>query len=739
MSDLNISYVKRVAEALQLKQENVFQVAKLLHEQATVPFIARYRKELTGELDEVAIRAIRDTYQYISELEERKLAVIQLVEEDGKLTEDWKLAVLAATTKQIVEDLYAPFKKKRQTRASKAIAKGLEPLTDKLLQSEAYASWLDSFLQQSEDVATQEDALQGAADILAERMANDVEIKERLRKLCFQESEIICVVKPEFAETTTKFSQYYDYTSSVANIAAHQFLAMRRGEEQKILRLSFAFPKEKLVLAIEEKWQPIKEQAWLMQTIEDSLRRLLLPSLELDLRTFLKERADEESIRVFSRNLHDILMGPMAGTVTVLALDPGIRTGTKWAVVANNSRLQKYGTFYPIAKSSDMAKQAAKTLQDIIQNYNIEMICIGNGTASREVTQFVKDNLTDKLPIVSVNEAGASVYSASTIAREEFPELDLVYRGAISIARRFQDPLAELVKIDPKSIGVGQYQHDVNQVKLKTSLDDVIESCVNQVGVNVNTASYALLAYVSGLNTSVARNIVKHREENGLFQSRQDLLSVQRLGAKSFEQAAGFLKVPESQNPLDNSAVHPENYQFVTNLANRMSLNLQELVGNEKAVKDLIIQEEDVANVGKVTLQDIIHELAKPGRDPRKAFEAMAWQDDVQTITDLTKGMKLEGIITNMTKFGVFVDIGVHQDGLVHISEITNKFISDPADVCSLGDKVTVTVLDVQVEQKRISLSMKSDSSSAKAKRSPKKQQKVSWQDLQNKFNNTIR
>ena len=705
--------IKIIAEELTLNQQRVEVVIQMFAEGNTVPFIARYRKERTGTLDEVQLRAIRDRHDYLTELEERQQTILKTIEEQGKLTDQLQQNILSTTSKQLLEDLYLPYKKRRKTRATIARELGLEPLAELIRNQEDIQAWLAQYLKQDEVEIDESKALQGAEDIVAEWIAEEATIKEKIRNLSWSQGNIKTEARSEFAQKKTKFELYYNYTEPLKSIPAHRYLAIRRGEEEGILKLKIELPKEAIIdLLTKELVSPAKGFATnLHSAIHESYQRLLSTSIEVELRMRLKVAADEDSINIFSQNIRELLLAPLGGARMVLGIDPGFRTGSKWVVIDQTGKFLDKGVIYPVAASAQKMAEAEAIIARILTKYHFDVICIGNGTASREVMQFIRVLLkklkkTDIQPIF-VNESGASIYSASDLAREEFPDLDLTFRGAISIARRFQDPLAELVKIDPKSIGVGQYQHDVNQTKLKRSLDDVVESCVNFVGVNLNTASPSLLSYVSGLNSTLAKNIVSFRNSNGEFKERKELLKVPRFGPKCFEQAAGFMRIIDGDNPLDCSAVHPENYTVVKKMATDLELSLKELVGNGKALDSLNLKNYLTGQTGYETLKDIIAELKKPGRDPRKGFVAARLDDNIQNIDDLSAGMELEGTVTNLTKFGAFVDLGVHQDGLVHLSEMSNRFIKDPSEVCSVGQVIKVTVLSVDVERKRISLSMK--------------------------------
>ncbi|MBT3225018.1 MAG: RNA-binding transcriptional accessory protein [Deltaproteobacteria bacterium] len=726
---MNITQTIAIETALSEKQ--ITNVINMLNDGNTIPFMARYRKENTDNLDEVQLRLIRDRFEYISELEHRKEVVLKSIDEQGKLTDELAQAIHQVTTKQVLEDLYLPFKPKKRTRATIGREMGLEPLAELMKNQENSDSWLTAYLAEKGEEIEEVEAKQRARDILAEWISEDAEIRDRIREISRGEGIIKTEVQKEFAEEKTKFEMYYDYNEPVRLIPAHRYLAVRRGEEESVLKLRFELPIESNLAVINKKWIDLqkKEDEDLRLAIIDGYQRLIVPSLEVELRLELKSKADEESIKVFGENLRNLLLAPLGGTRMILGLDPGFKSGTKVVVVDDTGKYLGKTVIYPTF-SEKKVLEAEKLLDNLLKKYPCEFICIGNGTASREVMQFTRNYLkktakTEIQPVI-VNESGASVYSASEAAREEFPDLDVSFRGSISIARRFQDPLAELVKIDPKSIGVGQYQHDVDQKRLKKSLDEVVESCVNFVGVNLNTASASLLSYVSGLNNTLAKNVVAYRNENGAFKKRKELIKVPRFGPKSFEQSAGFLRIKDGADPLDQSAVHPENYKTVKQMAADCALSVTELISNNNALDNLDISRYKTETVGNLTLRDIIAELKKPGRDPRTSYVGAQLNEDVQTIKNLEVGMSLEGTVTNMTKFGAFVDLGVHHDGLVHISEMSNRFIKDPGEICGVGDIVKVTVLSVDLNRNRIALSMKTKPSASsgrkkKAKPVPKK------------------
>ncbi len=718
-----------------------FQVANtlaLFGEGATVPFIARYRKERTGELDEVQVRLIEERLGYFSELEERRSTVLKSIEEQGKLSVELKARIEATQQKTELEDLYLPYKPKRRTKATIARERGLEPLAELIAAQqlrdgnpEAVAA---PFVDPAKEVHDAAAALQGAGHILAEGLNENADLRAVVRRLTSDQGLFTSKVAPAQAQAVTKFEMYYEYQEPLRDIPSHRMLAMRRGEKEEVLRLGILAPEEEILKRIrqhlvrgESIFRPLLEEV-----VQDAYKRLIAPSIEVELRLEAKNRADEAAIKVFADNLRNLLLAPPAGNKRVLGVDPGLRTGSKLAAVDGTGRFLAHATIYPHTGAAKVAP-AREQLLKLVKEHQIEMIAIGNGTASREMDLFVKQTLQEaglSLPAVIVNEAGASVYSASDIARDEFPELDLTVRGAISIARRLQDPLAELVKIDAKSIGVGQYQHDVNQTALKKALDATVESCVNFVGVDLNTASYALLSYVSGIGESVARAIVSCRDENGPFASRKALMKVPRFGAKAFEQAAGFLRIRGGDNALDNTAVHPENYKLVEKMAADLDVSVAQLGTDPDLVGRISLQRYISDDVGLPTLRDIIEELKKPGRDPREQFQAVAFRDDVQQISDLNEGMVLQGTVTNVAAFGAFVDIGVHQDGLVHISHLANRFVKDPNEVVKVGQIVKVKVLGVDIPRKRIALSIKEAEPGGEAPRkAPAKKPKAAAND----------
>ena len=706
-------WVEQISKEFSLQIKHVKAVADLLNEGSTIPFISRYRKEMTGSMDEVAIANIRDRIEQLRELDKRKESVISSIEKQGKLTPELLGLIVNAETLAEVEDIYLPFKPKRKTRASAAREKGLESLALKLLEQEKFSieEFAQTFVDSEKGVASIDEALAGARDIIAEIISENQDTRKRVRELFWRDGVIESRVLKGKENEGQKFKDYFEWTEAVSKTPSHRLLAMRRGEKEGILALDIYPPEELAIQSIEHQYLKSANAAaeQIKLAITDSYKRLLRPSLETEIRMETKMKADEEAIKVFAANLKELLLAAPLGQKTVLALDPGFRTGCKLVCLNRQGKLLYHDTIFPNDPQREVAK-SAELVRSLCEKYEVEAIAIGNGTASRETEHFVKHiGLPNKIAVVMVNESGASVYSASDVAREEFPDKDVTVRGAVSIGRRLMDPLAELVKIDPKSIGVGQYQHDVEQTRLKQGLDDVVMSCVNSVGVEVNTASKELLSYVSGLTPSLARNIVEYRNENGPFKNRESLLKVPRLGEKVFEQAAGFLRINDGNNPLDASAVHPESYSIVEQMAADLGCGVKDLMSSLELRKQLDLNKYVTDKIGMPTLTDILSELEKPGRDPREKFELFSFTEGVNTINDLKIGMKLPGIVTNVTNFGAFVDIGVHQDGLVHISHLSDKFVKDPKEVVTVQQKVDVTVVEVDVARKRIGLSMKSD------------------------------
>ena len=712
------AFLDDLAQELRLSPRQVAAVARLLAEGCTVPFIARYRKEAHGNLDEVQIGAIQEGLARRQELEARREAILAAILQQGKLTDALKAQLLACKTRAALEDLYLPYRAKRRTRAMVARERGLEPLAARILaqppegdpRAEAQA-----FADPAKELPSADLALKGARDIVAEQIAEDAEVRGFARAYLAAHG----VVRSEAADPDnaqpTKFEQYYAFEEPAAEIPSHRFLAIRRGEAEGVLRATIAVDSGPAVQKALERFGHDPRSPWageLRKAAEEAYRRLVAPSVELDVAVELKQRSDAAAVAVFAENLRHLLLQPPLGERPVLGVDPGFRTGCKCVALDATGRFLGNTTLYP-SQGRQREIEAAVELLKLVARHKPQAVAVGNGTAGRETEQFVRRVLREsgngEILVVPVNEAGASVYSASETAREEFPDLDLTVRGAISIGRRLQDPLSELVKIDPKAIGVGQYQHDVSQTLLAAQLDAVVVSCVNSVGVELNTASAPLLTRVSGIGPSLARRIVAYRDEHGAFRSRAELLDVPGLGAKTFEQCAGFLRIRESENPLDRSAVHPERYALVRQMAGDLGLSVGELVGNASAVAKIPLQRYQSESVGLPTLHDIQEELRKPGRDPRAAFEPPAFRDDVCSLEDVQPGMTLEGVVTNVTAFGAFVDIGVHQDGLVHVSELSDRYVRDPAEVVKAGDRLTVRVLEVDLARRRISLSARKE------------------------------
>ncbi len=712
MGQVNQTHVIKIASELSLRPHQVTAAAQLLEEGATIPFVARYRKEATGSLDEVALTSIRDRLGQLKELDDRRQAIIKSLEERGQLTQELSDKIMAAETMAVLEDIYLPYRPKRRTRATIAREKGLEPLAELILAQDPATNpetEAEAFVDEGKGVESVEAALAGAADIIAEKISEDQTARARIRDLFFKEGSFRSKVVSGKEAEGCKYEDYFDWQEPVAKAPSHRILAMRRGDREEFLRLQVAAPEEQATRILEGLFIKGRSpcSSLVKEAVADGYKRLLAPSMETEILAATKQRADEEAVRVFAENLRELLLASPLGQKNVLAIDPGFRTGCKVVCLDRQGGLIHSDVIYPFQSAKSVASEALKVTV-MCQKFAIEAIAIGNGTASRETETFIRSvKLPASIPIVMVNESGASIYSASKVAREEFPDQDVTVRGAVSIGRRLMDPLAELVKIDPKSIGVGQYQHDVDQSLIKQSLDDVVVSCVNSVGVEVNTASKQLLTYVSGLGPQLAQNIIDYRGENGPFKSRQEMKQVPRLGAKAFEQAAGFLRIRDAANPLDASAVHPESYHIVDAMASNVGGSVTDLMKNEPLRKKIRLQDYVTEAVGLPTLNDIMQELAKPGRDPRKQFEVFSFAEGVTKMEDLQAGMKLPGVVTNVTAFGAFVDIGVHQDGLVHISQLANRFVKDPSEVVKVHQKVMVTVLEVDLAKKRISLSMK--------------------------------
>ena len=754
---MNERHITRIARELNINDNQVFATAKLLSEEATVPFISRYRKEMTGSLDEIQITAIRDRLEQLEELDKRREAILKSLQERELLTEELKEKIDSAESLTELEDIYLPYRPKKRTRATVAKEKGLEPLAQIIFEQGIFDLIKESlkFINEEKGVTSSDEALAGARDIIAEWVSENKIAREKMRGLYINKAFIFSKVAKEKEQAGMKYKDYFEWKEQATHTPSHRILAMFRGENEGMLKLDIMpdeyeaigillrmFVKEKRITDIYEAGQEIQEEilnsasGQVYLAVRDSYKRLLAISIETEFRTTLKGKADNEAIKVFAENLRQLLLAPPLGQKKTLSIDPGFRTGCKIVCLDAQGKLLHHDTIFPHASAKEKL-QAAENLLTFIQKFGIEVICIGNGTAGRETEEFVRKTLErateneatnaidySKIPVIMVNESGASIYSASEVAREEFADYDITVRGSVSIGRRLMDPLAELVKIDPKSIGVGQYQHDVNQSLLKNKLDDVVISCVNKVGVELNTASKQILTYVSGLGPKLAQAIVDFRNENGAFHSREQLMEVPRLGNKVFEQAAGFLRIRDGENPLDASAVHPESYYIVQQMARDIACSVKDLIRFPQYREKLDINNYVNDKAGLPTLEDIMAELSRPGRDPREKFEIFEFAKGVEKLEDLKTGMKIPGIVTNVTNFGAFVDIGVHQDGLVHISEITDGYIKNPADVLKVQQKVTVTVLEVDIPRKRISLSLRGTSGSKPTVKKPKKMTK---------------
>jgi uncharacterized protein len=710
---MNFKYIQQIAADLSLPVKNIENVEKLHTEGATIPFISRYRKEATGNMDEVQITNVIDKIKYYDELEKRKETVLKTIEAAGKLSPELKQRIDSCMAATELEDIYLPYKPKRKTKAGAAIEKGLEPLAKILFDQKNINVNEEASKFINENVKDENEALQGARDIMAEWISENEQARTLVRSMFEKDavfsSRVLSTKKEE--EEAQKYRDYFEFKEPLAQSPSHRILAVRRGEKEGYLIMDIAIEKDSAIGALKNCFITSSNEAsqQLETAIEDAYTRLLKPAIETEFRMNSKMRADEEAIRVFAENLRQLLLSSPLGQKRILAIDPGFRTGCKVACLDESGRFLKYETVFPHAPQNRWT-ESEEVLKKLVSHYQIEAIGYGNGTASKETEKLVRNiDFGKPISIFMVNESGASIYSASEAAREEFPDEDVTVRGAISIGRRLLDPLSELVKIDAKSIGVGQYQHDVNQNRLKESLDNVVQSCVNYVGVNVNTASKHLLMYVSGLTTATAKNIVEYRTENGAFEKREALLKVPMLGPKAYEQCAGFLRIPNAKNLLDNSAVHPESYALVASMAQKLNCTVEDLITNADKRKEIKIKDFVSEKAGAYTIEDILKELEKPGRDPREAIEEFRFADGLSSIEDLKMGMKIPGIVTNITNFGAFVNVGVKQDGLVHVSHLSEKFVSDPNEVVKLNQKVWVTVLEVDAARKRISLSMKKE------------------------------
>jgi len=730
MSDVKLFF--KIADELKITSQQVNATVKLLDEGGTVPFISRYRKEATGSLDEVQIMSIKTEIERLRQLEVRRESILKSIESQGKLTEELKDKILEAETLSKLEDLYLPYIPKRRTRATIAKEKGLEPLALFILEQKNQNAFDEAlkFVNAEKEVENPEEALHGARDIISEIMTEDAVIREAIREQ-FKKTAIIKskVIKGK-EDAAQKFEDYFEWEEALASCPSHRMLAMRRGEKEDFLIIDIVIDEESARNTIEKKMITSRGECaeQIKEAIVDGYKRLLAPSIEAETRLFTKQQADEKAIQVFADNLRELLLSSPLGQKAILALDPGFRSGCKMVALNAQGKLLEETVIYPHEPQRKVT-EAENLVLAFCAKHNLEAIAIGNGTASRETEQFIRniDVLPKTIPVIMVNEAGASVYSASDVAREEFPNYDLTVRGAVSIGRRLTDPLAELVKIDPKAIGVGQYQHDVDQILLKDKLDDVVGSCVNGVGVELNTASKQLLAYVSGIGPTLAQNIVEYRNEHGAFKSRKEIMKVPRMGDKVFEQCAGFLRIRDGVHPLDKSSVHPESYHIVEKMASDLNCGIDDLIKEKDLRKKIQLTAYVTETVGLPTLKDIVNELEKPGRDPRKSFEIFSFDESVHEIDDLREGMRLPGIVTNVTNFGAFVDVGVHQDGLVHISQLSDTFVDDPNKIVKVGQHVWVNVSEVDVKRKRIALSMKGEGNVTAAKAKEAKKEEASY------------
>jgi uncharacterized protein len=708
LTEKDLAYI---AKTCQVQMHQAHNVIQMLEEGMTVPFISRYRKEKTNNLDELGVNKINENYGYVKELNDRKETVLKTIDSQGKLTDELKKKIEETYSKTELEDIYLPYKPKRRTKATIAKEKGLEPLAVSILDEtvpEPVGVLAEPYISEENQVNSVVEAAEGAGHIIAEQFSENAALRKRIRKEIAENGTVVVSVTKDWEKGRSKFEQYYDFNEAVKSMPSHRILAIRRGETEKVLKIKIKCDKE----GLQKKFRSMlfkdnhPRYDFLDKVWEDAMDRLLLPSIEQDIQMEMKKRADEEAINVFASNLETLLLSPPAGNLRVLGVDPGFRTGCKLVVLDETGKLLETGTIYP-TKPMERIEEAAQKMKELIDKYQVTAVAIGNGTASRETRAFFKSVVADNVIVSVISEAGASVYSASEAGREEFPDQDVTVRGAVSIGRRFQDPLAELVKIDPKSIGVGQYQHDVNQSFLKSKLDQVVSSVVNRVGVELNTASYHLLKYVSGIGSTLAKNIVQFRNENGMFKNREALNNVRMFGARAFQQSAGFLRIRSGENLLDATGIHPESYFIVQHMCKNSDVPITQLIRNKSLISKLEPGDYITDDFGIPTIRDILKELETPGRDPREDFEVFEFEEGVETLEDLEEGMILKGVVTNVTRFGAFVDIGVHQDGLVHISELSHQYTTNPEQVISVGAKVKVKVLKVDAQLKRIHLSIK--------------------------------
>jgi uncharacterized protein len=708
LTEKDLAYI---AKTCQVQMHQAHNVIQMLEEGMTVPFISRYRKEKTNNLDELGVNKINENYEYVKELNDRKETVLKTIDSQGKLTDELKKKIEETYSKTELEDIYLPYKPKRRTKATIAKEKGLEPLALSILDEtvpDAVGVLAEPYISEENKVNSIEEAAEGAGHIIAEQFSENAALRKKIRKEIAENGTVVVSVTKDWENERSKFEQYYDYNEAVKSMPSHRILAIRRGETEKVLKIKINCDKE----GLQKKFRSMlfkdnhPRYDFLDKVWEDALDRLLLPSIEQDIHMEMKKRADEEAINVFASNLETLLLSPPLGNLRVLGVDPGFRTGCKLVVLDETGKLLETSTIYP-TKPMEKVEAAAQTVKELMDKYQVTAVAIGNGTASRETRAFFKSVVPDNIIVSVISEAGASVYSASEAGREEFPDQDVTVRGAVSIGRRFQDPLAELVKIDPKSIGVGQYQHDVNQSLLKSKLDHVVSSVVNRVGVELNTASYHLLKYVSGIGGTLAKNIVQYRNENGMFTNREALNNVRMFGARAFQQSAGFLRIRSGENLLDATGIHPESYFIVQHMCKNSDVPITQLIRNQPLISKLKPEDYITDDFGIPTIRDILKELETPGRDPREDFELFEFEEGVETLEDLEEGMILKGVVTNVTRFGAFVDVGVHQDGLVHISELSHQYTTNPEQVISVGEKVKVKVLKVDAQLKRIHLSIK--------------------------------